>query len=280
MESRNEFFPSPLKSFVPYHFKWLQIRICQLSKCLVDFRGRLFDFWEVYGWFQIRKKDPADWFPEEKNVQKNSWEKQYPALKKILLMTYNAEKNLTLLYVGKKNSYSRGLGKNYYLKITHTLLPYIRPIVKSTIKGVGKKWIWHISKCLPTTKWLARVNQVVLFKTKVLHFKIENTPIKDTSGKRKFKRMLSFLSVDKRKLFAMKLSFEEFNLVSTRRIGALGLFWTNQGSEVSEDTWGTFRTLWSKKSTFLKRSFCIYKGFMDVFYILTSAWKKNHKMCI
>ena len=33
-------------------------------------------------------------------MQKNSWEKQYPALKNILLMTYNAEKNLTLLYVG------------------------------------------------------------------------------------------------------------------------------------------------------------------------------------
>ena len=53
----------------------------------------------------------------------------------------------------------------------------------------------------------------MVFKTKVLHFKIENTPIKDTNGKRKFKRMLSFLFVDKRKLFAMKLSFEEFNLV-------------------------------------------------------------------
>ena len=44
---------------------------------------------------------------------------------------------------------------------------------------------------------------------------------------------------------------------------------------------GTFRTLWSKKSSFLKKmNFCIYKGFMDVFYILTSEWKKNHKMCI
>ena len=69
-------------------------------------------------------------------------------------------------------------------------------------------------------------------------------------------------------------------LFSTRRIGALGLFWTNQGSEVSENTWGTFRTLWSKKSSFVKRNFCIYKGFMDVFYILTSEWKKKHKMCI
>ena len=54
---------------------------------------------------------------------------------------------------------------------------------------------------------------MVVFKTKVLHFKIGNTPIKDTNGKRKFKRMLIFLFVDKRKLFAMTLSFEEFNLV-------------------------------------------------------------------
>ena len=54
---------------------------------------------------------------------------------------------------------------------------------------------------------------MVVFKTKVLHFKIENTPIKDRNGKRKFKRMLSFLPVDKRKLFVMKLFFEEFNLV-------------------------------------------------------------------
>ena len=44
-------------------------------------------------------------------------------------------------------------------------------------------------------------------------FKIENTPMKDTSGKRKFKRVLRFLFVDKRELFAMKLSFQEFNLI-------------------------------------------------------------------
>ena len=36
----------------------------------------------------------------------------------------------------------------------------------------------------------------------------------------------------------------------------------------------------SVRSAFSKGNFCIYKGFMDVFYILTSAWKKNHKMCI
>ena len=123
-------------------------------------------------------------------------------------------------------------------------------------------------------------HHVVVFKTKGLHFKIENTPIKDTNGKRKFKRMLSFFFVNKRTLFAMTLSFEEFNLVFYTADRSAWLVLNQQGSEVSEDTWGTIRTLWSKKSTFLKGNFCIYKGFMDVFYILTSAWKKNHKMCI
>ena len=80
-------------------------------------------------------------------------------------------------------------------------------------RGWGKKRIWHLSKCHPSTKWLAGVHHVVVFKIKVLHFKIKNTPIKDRNGKRKFKRMISFLFVGKRKLFGMKLSFEEFNLV-------------------------------------------------------------------
>ena len=135
-------------------------------------------------------------------------------------------------------------------------------------RGWGKKRIWHLCKCHPSTKWLARVQDVVVFKAKVLHFKIENTLIKDTNGKRKFKRMLSFLFVDKRKLFAMKLSFGEFKLV----------FYTADWS-----AWLVLNqpTLWSKKSrVFKKGNFCIYKGFMDVFYSLTSAWKKNHKMCI
>ena len=42
---------------------------------------------------------------------------------------------------------------------------------------------------------------------------IENMPIKDTNGERKFKRLLRLIFVDKRELFAMKLSLKEFNLV-------------------------------------------------------------------
>ena len=51
----------------------------------------------------------------------------------------------------------------------------------------------------------------MFFKTKVLYYK--NTPIKDTVGKRKFKRMPSFLFVDKREPCTMKLTLKEFNLV-------------------------------------------------------------------
>ena len=72
---------------------------------------------------------------------------------------------------------------------------------------------------------------MVVFKTKVLHFKIENTQIKGTNGKRKFKRMLSFLFVDKRKFFAITLSLEGFNLV----FYALDVL-NQHGSDVSEET--------------------------------------------
>ena len=81
-----------------------------------------------------------------------------------------------------------------------------------TFRGREKKRISHLCKCHPS-KWLARVHDGTVFKTIVLHLKIENTPIKGTNGKRKFKRMLSFLFVEKRKLVFMKLFFEEFNLV-------------------------------------------------------------------
>ena len=140
---------------------------------------------------------------------------KYPALKKLSLMTYNAEKKL----YREKNSNFREVWEKVLPIQTKSLkspIPHSPTNVQWSCQpfmGRRKKRIWNFSKCHPSTKWLARVHHVVVFKTKVLHFKIENTPIKDTNGKRKFKRMLSFLFVDKRKLFAMKLSFEEFNLV-------------------------------------------------------------------
>ena len=49
-------------------------------------------------------------------------------------------------------------------------------------------------------------------KTSVLHFTVKNTPLNHTDGKGNLKRMLSFLQVDKGRLFFIKLSFEEFKI--------------------------------------------------------------------
>ena len=51
----------------------------------------------------------------------------------------------------------------------------------------------------------------VVYKTSVSHFKVTNTLLR-TNGRGKFKRMLSFLLVDKRGLFFTKLSIEEFEI--------------------------------------------------------------------
>ena len=115
------------------------------------------------------------------------------------------KKNLHRYMSGKKNSNPRGLGKKFLPKINH---PYPLPHKSQMGNHIGGG-----DRCHPSTKWLARVHHVVAFKCKVLHFKNENKPIKDASGKRKFKRVLRFLFVDKRELFAFKFSFEESNLV-------------------------------------------------------------------
>ena len=69
-----------------------------------------------------------------------------------------------------------------------------------------------------------------------------------------FKRMLSFLFVDKRELFPWNCLSRNSTLFSSQRIRALGLFWTNLGSGVSEETWGTF--LYSM----VKEKYFFYKG--------------------
>ena len=91
-------------------------------------------------------------------------------------------------------------------------------------------------------------------------------------------RMLSlaFFGQTNSKLFATKLSFEEFNLV----------FFTAERSVLNQPRqrrfWRDFQyiILYSmvKKNRFFKGNFCIYKGFIDILYILTSASKKNYKM--
>ena len=115
-------------------------------------------------------------------------------------MTYNAEKKIFHRYMSGKKFLTPEAGKKIVTQTKHTPPPQ-----KSNcqpLRGRRKKRI-----CLAHFQYVfSRLN-------KVLHFKIDNTQRKDTNGKRTFKRMLSFLLVEKRKLFGMKLSFEEFNLV-------------------------------------------------------------------
>ena len=63
-----------------------------------------------------------------------------------------------------------------------------------------------------STKWLLRNHHADVLR-RVLHFKVKKYTVKKKNGKRKFKRMISFLFVEKGKLFIKKPSFEEFNLV-------------------------------------------------------------------
>ena len=63
-------------------------------------------------------------------------------------------------------------------------------------------------------------------------------------------------------------------LFSTRRIGALGLFWTNQGSEVSEDTWGIHSILYDQsKVRFLKGIFV----FIKVSWTFSTFWHRRER---
>ena len=65
--------------------------------------------YRMYGLFQ--KKYPTHWFRWKKFLQGNTWQNN-PTLKKIPFMAYNAGKNLTLLYVRKKNFHQR-FGEKY-----------------------------------------------------------------------------------------------------------------------------------------------------------------------
>ena len=154
---------------------------------------------------------------------------KYPALKKISLMTYNAEKKILHRYV-----------KSVKSPIPHSPTN-VQWSCQPFISGWGtKKRInltpLYVNVIHQRNGWRAITMRLFSRLKFEIAFQDWKYADKDTSGKRKFKIMLCFLSVDKRKLFAMKLSFDEFNLVSslsTRWIGALGLFWANRSSEVS-----------------------------------------------
>ena len=124
---------------------------------------------------------------------------------------------------------------------------------------MGKRRIWHLSGS----------HHVAVFKTKVLNFKFENTPMKDTNGKKKLKQCSdSFLWTNESFSLWNCVSARNSSLFSSRRFRAVGLFWTNRRSEISEETWGTFCTLWSRKLRLLKAIFV----FIKVSWTFSTFW--------
>ena len=129
--SRNEFLPSLLKSFVLYCFNFFRndwkIRVCLLSKCLVDFSDRQFDFWGGYGWFQ--EKVSSDWFRGEKACKDMPGENDILHWKKkIAHHVYNTEKKILHRYM----SGNKFLTLEVWEKIlTQTKSPIPPPLQKS-----------------------------------------------------------------------------------------------------------------------------------------------------
>ena len=99
-------------------------------------------------------------------------------------------------------------------------------IISETHKGLKRvtraqcSWIFtftifgSLSDGYPfSTKWLQRYHHAEVLRQELCISRLKIHRPNTKNGKRKFKRMLSFLFVEKGKLFIKKSSFEEFNLV-------------------------------------------------------------------
>ena len=107
---------------------------------------------------------------------------------------------------------------------------------------------WILPKRRTPKQKTSKVRQLMrwVYKTSVSHFKVKNTPLKDTGGKGKFKRMLSFLLMDKGKDFLYKIVLREVRNSRNFHHGRserLACFESQPGSEVFEEFSDTFCTL-------------------------------------
>ena len=127
-----------------------------------------------------------------------------------------------------------------------------------------------------STKWLPRDHHVVVLRPEFCIPRLRYT-VKNKKCKEEVQRMLSFLFVEEGKLFIKKSSFEELKLV----------FFTAERAVCFEMQPRRRSFCWifryilhpvAKKISFLKRNLCIYKRFIYVSYIFSSALKKNYKM--
>ena len=124
--------------------------------------------------------------------------------------------------------------------------------------------IWKLSDGYPfSTKWLLRDHHAHVLRQDFCISRLKIHRYKTKNGKRKCKRMLSFLFVEKRKLFIKKSSFEEFNLVF---FTAEPMVCFEMQPRQRSFCW-IFRYIlhsMAETITFLKGNLCIFKCFIDV----------------
>ena len=167
---------------------------------------------------------------------------------------YNAETNLTPLYAWEKNSNSRGSGKIFLPKLNH---PYPTPPEKSNgqpHRGWERRRFCTLVDVIMW--WFSRPN-----------FRILSLKIRRWHKWKEKVQKNAQITFCGRQLFAMKLFFEEFNLVL---FAADQRAWLVLNQPRQRGFWRNVRYFLHsmvKDSTSFKGNFCIYKGFMDVFYI-------------
>ena len=143
----------------------------------------------------------------------------------------------------------RGLGKTFLPKLNH---PYAPPSERSNgqpHRGWGRS---RFCTLVDDIMWWFSRPKFCILSLKIPRWKtqMERKSSKNCSD--------SFLWTNESFSLWNHVS-RNLTLFSSRRIRALGLFWTNRRSDVSEETWGTFCTLWSRKVRLLKGIFVLIK---------------------
>ena len=138
---------------------------------------------------------------------------------------------------------------------------------------MGKKRIWHLSGCHPSTKkegwrafimwWFSRP------KFRVLSLKIRRWK---TQMERKSSKKCSDSFCGQTRAFHHEIVFRGIQPCFLRGDQSA---WLVLNQPRQRGFWRNVRYFLVKESTSFKGNFCIYKGFMDVSYILTLAWKKK-----
>ena len=133
------------------------------------------------------------------------------------------------------------------------------------------------------------------FKTRVLHFKVKNTPLKDKKWKEKVQRNALFSFCEGKEAFHQEMVLRGIQPCFLHDVACARLsdsivvtymYWSawsvlkcKQGSEVFTEFSGSFCTLWPRQLRFWKGIY-VFLNVSETFYkFFSSALRKNYKMC-